>query len=226
MKVLVVAAHPDDEILGCGGTMRRLADEGHEIHTLILAEGITSRQGVSAEEATQLLAKLKQDAETSNNTVGARGVKLLDFPDNRMDTVALLDVVHELENEIERLQPDTVFTQHGGDLNIDHDRTFRAVLTATRPMQNTPVRTVYAYEVASSTEWALAKFEPRFTPDTFFDISKTLEHKVRAMESYESEARPFPHPRSPEALRAQAKRWGSASGFEAAEAFQTVRRLV
>ncbi|MCX7047840.1 MAG: PIG-L family deacetylase, partial [Candidatus Sumerlaeota bacterium] len=118
-----------------------------------------------------------------------------------------------------------VFTQHGGDLNVDHSQTFRATLTATRTMAGCPVKTVYAYEVASSTEWAFQKLSPVFHPNVFFDISHTLEKKIKAMRVYESEARAFPHPRSSEALRAIAIRWGSVSGLGAAEAFELVREI-
>jgi LmbE family N-acetylglucosaminyl deacetylase len=123
------------------------------------------------------------------------------------------------------LQPSAVYTQHGGDLNIDHLVTYRATLTATRPMEGTPVKAVYAYEVASSTEWAFQKFSPPFHPSVFVDINDTLEKKIEGMQHYESEARPFPHPRSPEALRAIAHRWGSVVGLKAAEAFEVVREI-
>jgi LmbE family N-acetylglucosaminyl deacetylase len=123
------------------------------------------------------------------------------------------------------VNPEIVFTQHGGDLNQDHVLTYRAALTATRPVPGSRVRRVLAYEVGSSTEWSFQRFEPVFRPSAFFDIAPFLERKVAAMEVYESEARPFPHPRSPEALRSAAKRWGSVAGVHAAEAFEVVREI-
>ena len=135
----------------------------------------------------------------------------------------LLEVVKVIEGLVQRLKPEIVYTQHGGDLNIDHVVAFRATLTATRPTAGQPVKVVYAYEVASSSEWAFQQFRPLFHPNVFVDIEKTLDLKIRAMQTYESEARLFPHPRSPEALRAVAQHWGSVVGLRAAEPFQCVR---
>jgi LmbE family N-acetylglucosaminyl deacetylase len=137
----------------------------------------------------------------------------------------LLEVVQRIEAVIDEVHPDAVYTQHGGDLNIDHVTLYRATLTATRPVPGHPVRAVYAYEVASSTEWSFARFAPAFRPTTFVDISSTLEVKLTAIEMYEAEVRSFPHPRSREALRAQALHRGSTVGVEAAEAFELVRKL-
>ena len=148
---------------------------------------------------------------------------LYDLPDNRFDTVPLLDVVKIVEELIEHLQPQIIYTRHSGDLNVDHMIVHRAVLTATRPVAGCPVKEIYTFEVPSSTEWAFGQFQPAFRPNVFVDISATLEAKVQAMALYESEAQSFPHPRSPEALRAIARRWGSA--VEAAEAFELVREV-
>lgn len=224
-KVLVIAAHPDDEVLGCGGTMARLAAEGAEVHVAILANGLTSRPDFDATQAAAALKVHHDRAERAGRLLGAASVQVLGFPDQKMDTLPLLDITQAIEREIERLQPDTVFTQHGGDLNMDHVITYRATLTATRPMAGRSVRRVYAYEVASSTEWAFQRFEPRFHPCVFFDIASMLEKKIAAMQVYESEMRAFPHPRSPEALRVIALRWGSVVGVQAAEAFELVREI-
>jgi LmbE family N-acetylglucosaminyl deacetylase len=225
VTVLVLAAHPDDEVLGVGGTIARLADEGHDVRIAILGEGITSRFADRGEADPRLLTDLHADARRVAAHLGASECRLIGLPDNRFDTVPLLDVVKIVEELVTELRPETVFTQHGGDLNVDHVVLYRAVLTATRPAAAHPVQSVYAYEVASSTEWAFQQFEPAFRPNVFVDVATTLERKIEAMELYESEARPFPHPRSPEALRAIARRWGSVAGLEAAEAFQLVRRI-
>jgi LmbE family N-acetylglucosaminyl deacetylase len=225
MNVLVVAAHPDDEVLGCGGTMARLAAEGAQVSVLILAEGLTSRIGFDPVRDAEQLRLHQARARRAGALLGAREVVLTQFPDNRMDTVPLLEVTQTIEREIARVQPEVVFTQHGGDLNIDHVVTFRATLTATRPLAGSPVKRVYAYEVGSSSEWSFQQFAPAFHPQVFFDISGQLERKVAAMQIYESEAREFPHPRSPEAIRASARRWGSVAGVSAAEAFCCVREL-
>lgn len=223
--VLVVAAHPDDEVLGCGGTMARMAAEGRDVHVLILGEGATSRHERREDADGAAVDRLRGDALRAGTELGVKSVCLAGLPDNRFDTVPLLDVVKKIEAAIANLQPATVFTQHGGDLNIDHVVTYRASLTATRPLKNTPVRAVYAYEVASSTEWAFQRFAPEFRAALFVDISATLEAKIRAMQAYESESRAFPHPRSPESLRAMAARWGSVAGLQAAEAFDVVREV-
>lgn len=223
--VLVVAAHPDDEVLGCGGTIARLAREGHEVHIAILGEGITSRYRQREHADLALLEQLHARSHDVAKLLGARSLSLHQLPDNRFDTVPLLDVIKIVESLVERLRPETVYTQHGGDLNIDHVVTYRATLTATRPVAGMPVSAVYAYEVASSTEWAFQRFSPAFHANAFVDISDTLELKIEAMQRYESEARPFPHPRSPEALRAIARRWGSVVGCSAAEAFELIRTV-
>jgi LmbE family N-acetylglucosaminyl deacetylase len=225
MKVLVIAAHPDDEVLGCGGTIARRAQDGDEVYIAILGEGITSRYAQREEADPSLTADLHARSCQVAKDLGARDIFLANLPDNRFDTVPLLEVVKLLENLVRRFQPQVVYTQHGGDLNIDHGVVYRATLCATRPVAGHPVREVYAYEVASSTEWAFQKFEPSFRPNLFMDISSTLVQKIAAMQTYESEARPFPHPRSPEALRAAAQRWGSAVGLQAAEAFELVRSI-
>jgi LmbE family N-acetylglucosaminyl deacetylase len=226
MKVLVVAAHPDDEVLGCGATIARLAQEGHEIHIAILAEGITSRYSQRAEADPSLLRDLHADSRQAASMLGAVDVSLHGLPDNRLDTVPLLDVIKIVEALIDKISPSRIYTHHGGDLNIDHAVVNRAVLTGTRPVPGCPVREIYLFEVPSSTEWAFQQFENSFRPNTFVDVEQTLEVKIRAMACYRSEARAFPHPRSAEALRAGARRWGSVAGCEAAEAFQLVRAIV
>lgn len=225
MNILVVAAHPDDEVLGCGGTIARLASEGHAVSILILGEGITSRSGDPKKADPKKLAALHSQAKEIGTFLGAKNVTLAKFPDNRFDTLALLDVVKIVEQEIDRVKPEVVYTQHGGDLNIDHAVTFRAVLTATRPIKGSPVKKVFAYEVHSSTEWSFQQLDPVFHPNVFVNIEKTLEKKLKAMEMYEGEARPFPHPRSAEALKAGAIKWGSVAGVPAAEAFVLIREV-
>ncbi len=225
MNVLVVAAHPDDEVLGCGGTIARLASEGATVSILILAEGLTSRADFDPKRDAAALSVHHERAVRAGRLLGAKEVNVGGLPDNKMDTVPLLSVVQTIEREIARVRPEIVFTQHGGDLNVDHVVTFRATMTATRPMAGCPVKRLYAYEVGSSTEWAFQQFEPRFVPQVFFDIAPHLEAKIAAMQIYESEARAFPHPRSPEALRANAQRWGSVAGLAAAEAFCCIRDI-
>lgn len=225
MNVLVIAAHPDDEVLGCGGTAARLVSEGHDVHFMILGEGLTSRNRDRAETDGKLLEVLRQQAHAAAGKLGVKSVVLHKFPDNRLDSVPLLDVVKIVEESVDRFRPRVIYTHHGGDLNVDHEAIHRAVLTATRPVANTPVFEIYTFEVPSSTEWAFQRLNQPFRPNTFVEIAATLEKKIAAMQCYESEARRFPHPRSPEALRAIATRWGSVAGCAAAEAFELVRAI-
>jgi LmbE family N-acetylglucosaminyl deacetylase len=225
MSVLVVAAHPDDEVLGCGGTAARLAKEGRDVCIGILGEGITSRGANRDEAIPQTLAAIQEDCRRAASVLGAKDVVFFGLPDNRFDTVPMLEVVKAVEGLIQRVRPEVVYTHHAGDLNIDHRILHRAVVTATRPMPGCGVRRVYAFEVASSTEWAFGQCGPVFGPNVFVDISTTLETKLRAMRCYGTEARDFPHPRSVDALRAHAQRWGSVAGVAAAEAFVLLRAI-
>lgn len=223
MRYLVVAAHPDDEVLGCGGTIARLIEEGHDVYVAILGEGVTSRYDKREQADQELIEELQYRSRQAAKLLGVKELCLYDFPDNRFDTMPLLNIIKTVEKLINRFQPQIVYTHHGGDLNIDHVITHRAVMSATRPVEDCSVKEIYAFEVPSSTEWAFGQFQPAFQPNVFVDISATLETKIQAMQIYESEARLFPHPRSPEALRAIARRWGSMIGLEAAEAFELVR---
>ena len=224
MRYLTIAAHPDDEVLGCGATMARLASEGHEVHILILGEGATSRVADSADASSEVAA-LHRQADEAGARVGAKSVTVESFPDNRFDQVALLDIVKVVESHIDNLQPDVVFTHHGSDLNIDHRLTAQAVVTVTRTVAGMPVKEVLAFHIPSSTEWSFGVTTGSFKPNVFFDVDGHVSAKISAMEVYEGEAREFPHPRSAEALEAISKTWASTAGFMAAEAFELVRSL-
>lgn len=223
--ILVVAAHADDEVLGCGGTIARLVKEGNEVYIAILGEGITSRYEKRNQADQTLIDTLHRHSRQVAHLLAVKDLFLYNLPDNRFDSVPLLDVVKIIEILIERLQPQIIYTHHCGDLNIDHGVVHRAVLTATRPIVDCPVKEVYTFEIPSSTEWAFGQFQPVFRPNTFVDISDTLEIKIHAMSLYQSEARPFPHPRSSESLRIIAQRWGSVIGRRAVEAFDLIRAI-
>ena len=217
--ILIVAAHPDDEVLGCGGTMARHASEGDEVYVVFMSDGVTSRTGVESNE----VEVRKQAAKDASNILGiVQSLRFLGFPDNRMDTVALLDIVQTLEQVINEIEPEVVYTHHSGDLNIDHKITHQAVMTACRPQPGFCVREIYSFEVLSSTEWSTNN---PFIPNYFVDISDTLELKVSAIKAYNSELRTFPHARSIESIKALAKYRGASMGIRAAEAFK-VERLI
>ena len=225
MNVLVVAAHPDDEVLGCGGTIARLVEEGHDVYIGILGEGSTSREQKRENADLALVEELGACSQNVARFLGARDLFMYGLPDNRFDSLPLLDVVKLVEELIDTLQPDVVYTHHVGDLNIDHSILGRAVITATRPIPGCRVKELYSFEIPSSTEWTFQRLEPIFRPNWFLDISSHFDAKVKALSMYEGEVRPFPHPRSPEALQAIARRWGSVVGVECAEAFELIRSI-
>lgn len=222
-NVLVFAAHPDDELLGLGGTIRRLANEGKTIHAVIMAEGLTSRADRREDADLSELNNLQDDARHAAEIVGYNSIEFCGFPDNRMDSADLLDVIKVVSKFVEKYQPDTIFTHHHGDLNIDHRITCEAVLTACRPVGKYSVRQIYAFETPSSTEWNY-NYENTFRPNMFVDVTDTLEAKIRGMECYQSESSEYPHPRSERALKSLAEYRGSNNGFEFAEAFMLLRQ--
>jgi N-acetylglucosamine malate deacetylase 1 len=223
---LVIAAHPDDEVLGCGGTIARMVDEGWEVHTLILAEGSTSRDPVrNRARRLEELSELEACAQKAAQILGTRSVHLKDFADNRMDGVELLDVVKCIEAEIIRVQPVRVLTHHLGDVNVDHTVIHHAVAAACRPVPGSCVREILYFEIPSSTEWRTASSTPPFAPALFVDISTTLARKLLALEAYAGEMRPFPHARSVKAVEHLARWRGATVGCEAAEAFEIGRRI-
>ena len=227
-RILAVVAHPDDELLGLGATMNKLITEQNcTIRVIILGEGITSRsENRNPEQWSQELKIHRQNIETARKSIGYESVGIYDFPDNRFDTIALLDIVKVIEKEKEDFQPEIIFTHHGGDVNIDHQRTFEAVITATRPMEDEIVKTVITFETPSGTEWIASSDPRKFTPNLFIEVGeKNLEAKINGMESYEFEKRKYPHPRSPEALRVRSQYWGVTVGKKYAEVFCIVRTI-
>jgi len=223
MSILVIAAHPDDEVLGCGGTIRRHVEEGERVDILFICDGVGAR-GYTVESSE---GEIRREAGCkAAEILGAQEPRFLDLPDNQLDTLPLLSVVKAIEEVLEELQPHTVYTHHSGDLNIDHSLINRAVLTACRPQPEEFVKNIYAFEVASSTEWSEPAHDAVFTPNHFVDIATCLDAKLGALEAYEFELRPFPHPRSKEAVMALAQWRGASAGLEAAEAFQVLRQIV
>ncbi len=227
-KILIVVAHPDDELLGLGATMNKLINEFQvQTQVLILGEGITSR---SDKRDTELWGKAlsvhKENIGKAQALIGYHKITTFDFPDNRFDTVSLLDLIKVIEKEKTNFKPEVIFTHHGGDLNIDHQRTFEAVITACRPMAGEMVKKIVTFETPSGTEWRASTDPRHFIPNLFVSVSKNnLDAKIKGMESYEFEKREYPHPRSPQALKIQAQRWGITVGCEYAEAFCLIRSI-
>lgn len=223
-SVLVVAAHPDDEVLGCGGTLLRHVAQGDQVHIMILAEGLTSRapqrdvKGFQAE-----LDALHQNAQRVAKALGAKSIGLFNFPDNRMDHVDLLDVVKVIEGAIDEFSPEIVYTHHAGDVNIDHLQTHNAVVTACRSLPGQSVRELYFFETPSSTEWQMQTSDKVFLPTLYVDIAEVFEKKIKTLELYASEMRDYPHARSYKAVEILARFRGYAAGLEFAEAFSVGR---
>lgn len=223
-SILIFAAHPDDEVLGCGGTIAKLADEGANIHVAFLADGVFSRAGDQKSQQGDLRAR-RAAAQKASDILGVKSVSFGNFPDNRLDTVALLDIIKVVEKLIVMHRPEMVFTHHAGDVNIDHHQLHEAVVTACRPQPGYPVKTLLCFEVPSSTEWQLPGSAPAFAPNWFVDISETLERKLSALEAYAEELRNWPHPRSKQGIEHLAHWRGATVGVDAAEAFILGRQL-
>ena len=227
-KVLVVAAHPDDEILGCGGTIAKHVIDGDEVHVLIVAEGVTSRDKErDGDKRKKELDNLNIAAKKANDILGVSGLYYVcKFSCCRTDSVNLLDIIKEIEEIIDKVKPQIIYTHHSGDVNIDHRRIHEAIVAACRPVPNYLVKKLLFFEVASSTEWQPPGSSNYFMPNWFVDISDTLDLKLKALEAYKCEMRDFPHSRSIDALNFLAKWRGASVGVNAAEAFILGRNLV
>jgi len=232
MNILIVVAHPDDEVLGMGGTIAKHSSNGDKITILYLTTGITSRRtpgysnkssyDISSEDENLLeqeIKQLKQDALKSNKILGITNSIFNNFPDNELDSIPRLKIIKVIEKQIEKFNPDVVYTNHYGDLNIDHKLVYESCLTACRPIRKKNPK-LYSFGVISSMEW---NYPTSFNPNYFIDISKNINKKIRAMKAYRNEIKKFPHPRSIENIEITGKKWGSLCGRNYAEAFEIIR---
>jgi LmbE family N-acetylglucosaminyl deacetylase len=213
LNVLIIAAHPDDEVLGCGGTIARHVVEGDEVRVLFVADGETAR-AMHNKENRNIAAK------TAGDILGISHIHFLDHPDQRLDQISLLDLTRQVEEHIAAIKPRTVYTHHAGDLNEDHKIVHQIAMTALRPLPGSSVKEIYAFEVPSSTEWGTG-----FSPNHFVNISALHQRKVEALSCYESEMRAAPHARSYSAIGALNRLRGHQVGFAYAEAFMTLRTI-
>lgn len=213
-RVLVVAAHPDDELIGVGGTVAKHVKNGDEVMSVIMCEGESLRYKKDVGQSTAI--------QEAGKILGVKEVRQLKFPDQRLDTYTLTEIIKPLEDISEEFRPNIVYCQFGGDINMDHQLLFHAANVAFRPLDRW-IEDVYSFYTLSSTEWG---FPGSFQPDTWVDISETLEQKLSAFSCYKSEIRDYPHPRSVDALRYAAHFWGNQCAMDAAEPFVTVRRMM
>jgi LmbE family N-acetylglucosaminyl deacetylase len=223
-EILVIAAHPDDEVLGCGGVVARHSRAGDTVRVVIMAEGITSRVGVT--DQIQALQQLRAAASKANQILGTAELVVEDLPDNQLDSLERLAVIQRVEAHIERWQPTVVYTHHVGDINVDHQVVHHAVVTACRPQPGRSVERLLFFEVASSTEWQPPGSGVPFQPNWFVDITETLDAKLAALEAYHAEMREWPHPRSLLAVEHMARWRGASVGVAAAEAFSLGRHIL
>jgi len=224
--ILILAAHPDDEVLGVGGTIVRHAERGDRVHIVIAAEGATSRETVRDIRHHQSnLDELQSAARAAAAELGAVSVRFFGFPDNRCDSIDRLDLTKAVEGVVSELQPNTVYVHHWGDMNIDHRRLYEAAITACRPQPGHPVKRMLSFETVSSTEWVPPGSLPPFLPNVFIDIEAYWPKKKAALEAYRKEMRVWPHARSIAAIEHLGRWRGASAGIGMAESFMLLREI-
>ena len=221
-NVLVVASHPDDEVLGCGGTLYNLKKNGAKISGLFLSDGESSRKHL---KINKLILNRKKQAIKAGKIIGIKKSIFGNFPDNLMDSVPLLKIIQFIEKQIKIIKPDAIFTHFESDLNIDHQITNKAVVTACRPTKNQTVKSILFFEILSSSEWNISSKNKSFKPNYFVDITNSIRFKIKALKYYKRELKKWPHPRSVEGVKLLSKTRGSSVGLSNAEAFILGRHI-
>ena len=220
MKILVIAPHPDDEVLGCGGAIKKYTKEGNEVFLCIITKGYTP------DWTEEFLMHRKDEVADSAKILGIKQVYFLDFPTVKLDTVPQKDINDAISKCVEDIRPEVLYIPHRGDLNKDHKIVFESALVAARTKPDSSIKKVISYETLSETEWGnqkIEKIEDVFLPNTYVDISETIKDKLKAMECYGSELQEFPHPRSLRGIEVLAEKRGMESGFKKAEAFILIK---
>jgi len=224
-NILVIVAHPDDEVLGCGGTLSKFSKLGYKINVIFFSDGVTSRNLNNSKIKGNIL-KRKKSSFKASKILGIKKTEFLNFPDNQFDTMPLLAIVKFIEDLISKYKPSIIFTHYDNDLNIDHKIISKAVITATRPHSKYFVEKLLLFEVLSSTEWNFSSSKKVFSPNVFINISNDIKKKIKAIKCYSQELRKWPHPRSVEGINNLAKFRGSTIGCKFAESFISLREII
>lgn len=219
MRVVAIVAHPDDEVLGVGGTLARHASEGADVTVVVIADGATSRYPDAMRDTLQVAG------QKAALRLGLTEIRFAGLPDQRLDALPLIEITGAVDEVLNDLEPDVVYTHFAGDVNLDHATVARATWTACRPYQRPSLREIFAFETPSSTEWGWPGIGDTFSPNAFVDITATMDAKIAAMACYDSELRRPPHPRGLAALRTRGEYWGSVVGLTAAEPFMLLRTM-
>ena len=215
-KVLIFVAHPDDEVLGCGATIAKHIDNSDMVQIVFLSDGFSSRNDDENRDS---------NAQKASKVLACQNPIFLNYPDNQLNTVPLLDIVKKIETIVSDFQPNIIYTHYFGDLNIDHQITHKAVITACRPQPNFCVKEIYSFEVLSATHWQSPSMSNAFNPNYFVDVSDFIKQKIKALKCYDNEMRDYPHARSYEAVASLSSFRGSSVGVHNAEAF-VIERLI
>jgi len=223
-NILVIAAHPDDEVLGCGGTLSKFSKIGYKINVAFFSDGVSARNFKNTKTVNEIL-KRKKSCQKAAKILGIKKIDFFELPDNQFDTVPLLKIVKLVEELIKKYSPSIIFTHYDNDLNIDHRTISKAVMTATRPYPKSPVKKLLFFEIPSSTEWNFSSKPKNFSPNYFVEIDKNLKTKIKAIKCYSQELRKWPHPRSLEGIKNLAKIRGAACGSKTAESFILAREI-
>ena len=219
--ILIVAAHSDDDAFGCVGSIAKLS-KNNQMFAIYFTDGVSSRR--NQKSLPKSILERKRDTKKAAKILGIKNFSYCSYPDNKLDSISLLEITQRVEQEISRVKPDIIFTHFENDLNIDHVIINKAVITATRPKPKIKVKKILLFETLSSTEWNFSLKKISFKPNYFIDISKTIEKKIKAVKSYKEELFNWPHPRSVKGVKVLAMFRGQSVGLRLAEGFQLLRQ--
>ena len=224
-KILVFAAHPDDEALGCMGTLLHFKSKGYKIKICFMSDGESSRKLSDSKKQKLVKSRMEQAKLVSKKSKFIKP-NFFNLPDNKLDTISLLSIVKKVEKEIKKFKPSIIFTHFENDLNIDHQITCKSVLTATRPKTNLFVKKLYCFETLSNTDFSFKNKNKVFNPNFFVDINKFLKKKIELLKIYKREIKQWPHQRSTKGVKILSNYRGSQIGVKNAEAFMCLRELL